>query len=139
MTILQALQADYARFPHDQTYSLYSKDVCFKDPMSEFCGRDRYQAMIRFMKFVFLDCTMELHKIQQQGNQIHTEWTLSWNTPLPWKPRIAVPGWSELTLNTDGLIASHIDYWHCSRFDVLKQHFGWKLLKTENDSRARPE
>jgi hypothetical protein len=47
----------------------------------------------------------------------------SWTTPLPWRPRIAIPGWSELKLNADELIISHIDYWDCSRLDVLKQHF----------------
>ncbi|NET50611.1 MAG: hypothetical protein F6K09_18345, partial [Merismopedia sp. SIO2A8] len=40
-----------------------------------------------------------------------------------WNPRIRISGWSELTLNAEGLISAHIDYWHCSRFDVLKQHF----------------
>jgi len=48
---------------------------------------------------------------------------LSWNSPLPWKPYISVSGWSELRLNADGLIVSHIDYWYCSRLDVIKQHF----------------
>jgi hypothetical protein len=48
---------------------------------------------------------------------------MSWNSPLPWKPRISVSGWSELRLNAEGLIVSHIDYWHCSRLDVIKQHF----------------
>ncbi|NJL40527.1 MAG: hypothetical protein HC899_30125, partial [Leptolyngbyaceae cyanobacterium SM1_4_3] len=31
--------------------------------------------------------------------------------------------WSELKLNQDGLICAHIDYWHCSKLDVVKQHF----------------
>ncbi|MCY7277109.1 MAG: DUF2358 domain-containing protein, partial [Phormidesmis sp. CAN_BIN44] len=57
------------------------------------------------------------------GDLIRTDWTLSWNTPLPWKPRISISGWSELTINAENLIVSHIDYWSCSRLDVLKQHF----------------
>jgi hypothetical protein len=48
---------------------------------------------------------------------------MSWNSPLPWKPHISVSGWSELRLNAQGLIVSHIDYWYCSRLDVIKQHF----------------
>ncbi|NET53671.1 MAG: DUF2358 domain-containing protein, partial [Merismopedia sp. SIO2A8] len=44
-------------------------------------------------------------------------------SPLPWKPRIAIPGWSELKLNAEGLIACHIDHWNISRLDVIKQHF----------------
>ncbi|MBF2028671.1 MAG: DUF2358 domain-containing protein [Oscillatoriales cyanobacterium C42_A2020_001] len=123
MNILEVLQADYARFPQDQTYEIYAEDVYFKDPMTQFRGRDRYQAMIVFIQTWFLNCHMDVHNIQQNGNQIRSDWTLSWNTPLPWKPHIAIPGWSELTLNDEGLITSHVDYWHCSWLDVLKQHF----------------
>lgn len=120
--IVTLLKNDYSRFPVNQTYSIYASDVYFKDPMSEFRGIDRYRQMIGLMQTFFRNCRMDLHDIQRHGNQIRTDWTLSWNTPLPWQPRIAIAGWSELTLNEAGLIASHIDYWHCSRLDVLKQH-----------------
>ncbi|PSB16296.1 DUF2358 domain-containing protein [Phormidesmis priestleyi ULC007] len=123
MNLLQILQDDYQRFPDDQTYGLYAEDVYFKDPLNEFRGRDRYQQMIGFIKTWFLNVQMDLHTIQRNGNLIRTDWTLSWNTPLPWKPHISISGWSELTVNGDDLIVSHIDYWHCSRLDVLKQHF----------------
>jgi Uncharacterized conserved protein (DUF2358) len=123
MDILEALRLDYQRFPQQQTYSLYAEDVYFKDPMTEFRGRDRYQQMVGFIQTWFRNCTMEVHDLRQTGNQIRSDWTLSWNTPLPWQPRIAIVGWSDLTLNDQGLISSHLDYWHCSRWDVVKQHF----------------
>ena len=122
MDIIQILKDDYQRFPENQTYSIYAKDVFFKDPLNKFQGLERYKLMIGFIKTWFMNVKMDLHDIRQSGDTIQLEWTLSWNTPLPWKPRIAVPGWSELRLNTDGMIASHIDYWKCSRFNVLKQH-----------------
>ncbi len=121
--LLPILEADYSQFPNNQTYSIYASDVYFKDPMTEFRGITRYQNMIGFIQTWFRNCKMDVHNIQQHGNQIRTDWTLSWHTPLPWQPRIVISGWSELTLNDQGLIASHIDYWHCSRLDVLKQHF----------------
>lgn len=123
--IVQTLQEDYRKFPRDQTYSLYVEDVYFKDPMSEFRGRDRYQTMIGLINTLFLNCQMELHHIQRNGSHIRTDWTLSWNTPLPWKPRIHISGWSELTLTHQDLISAHLDYWHCSRLDVVKQHIPW--------------
>ena len=123
MDILEILKTDYHNFPKNQTYSIYANDVYFKDPMNEFRGCDRYQRMIHFIETWFLNPQLNLHSIQKNGNAIRTDWTLSWTTPLPRKPRICIPGWSELTLNETGLIMSHIDYWHCSRFDVLKQHF----------------
>ncbi|PSB19778.1 hypothetical protein C7B76_06870 [filamentous cyanobacterium CCP2] len=124
MDILEILQEDYRNFPQNQTYSIYADDVYFKDPMNEFQGRDRYQQMLKFINTWFRHPQLDLHQIQRNGNNIRTDWTLTWNTPLPWNPRIRIPGWSELKLNDRGLIVSHIDYWHCSRLDVLKQHFG---------------
>ena len=124
MDILKILQDDYRKFPNDQTYSLYADDVYFKDPMTEFRGCDRYRQMIGLIKTWFLNPQLDLHNIQKTGSNIRTDWTLSWTTPLPWKPNIQITGWSELTLNQAGLIAAHIDYWHCSRLDVLRQHFG---------------
>ena len=123
MNLLQILQDDYRRFPEGQTYSLYAEDVYFRDPLNEFRGRDRYQQTISFIKTWFLDVKMDLHIIQRDGNLIRTDWTLHWNTPLPWKPLISISGWSELTVNAEDLIVSHVDYWRCSRLDVLRQHF----------------
>lgn len=122
MDIIEILRQDYQKFPLDQTYSIYAEDVYFHDPMNQFRGIKRYQQMIGFIRTWFINPQLDLHKISRQGDLIETRWTLSWNTPLPWKPRISISGWSELKLNSDGLIVSHIDYWNCSRLDVLKQH-----------------
>jgi hypothetical protein len=124
MNIIEILKEDYQRFPVNQTYSIYAPEVYFQDPLNKFRGVKRYKEMIGFIQTWFLNPKMDLHNIQRLGDTIKTEWTLSWNTPLPWKPRISIPGWSELGLNSDGLIVSHIDYWNCSRLDVVKQHFG---------------
>ena len=130
MNIIQILKEDYPRFPQDQTYEIYAKDVYFKDPMTEFRGIKRYRSMIGFMTHWFQNIQMELHNIEQISDlpeplrdRIETRWTLSWTTPLPWQPRIAISGRSELILNEQNLIISHIDYWDCSRWDVLRQHF----------------
>jgi hypothetical protein len=122
MEIIEILKQDYQRFPVDQTYSIYAEDVYFQDPLNRFHGIERYKKMIAFIQTWFIAPKMDLHSIRRSGDAITTEWTLSWNTPLPWRPRIAIPGWSELKLSSEGFIVSHIDYWKCSRLDVLKQH-----------------
>ncbi|MBD2182183.1 DUF2358 domain-containing protein [Aerosakkonema funiforme] len=122
MDIIEILKEDYQRFPFDQTYSIYAEDVYFQDPLNKFRGLDRYKQTIAFIRTWFVDPKLDLHDIRRQDDAIETRWTLSWNTPLPWKPRIAISGWSELRLNAEGSIVSHIDYWNCSRLDVLKQH-----------------
>jgi Uncharacterized conserved protein (DUF2358) len=123
MDIIEILKADYQRFPVNQTYSIYTTDVYFQDPVFKFRGLALYKWMIKFIQTFFLNVKMDLHNIQRQEDTIKSEWTLSWNSPLPWKNHISISGWSELRLNTDDLIVSHIDYWHCSRLDVIKQHF----------------
>ncbi|AFY78556.1 hypothetical protein Ple7327_3338 [Pleurocapsa sp. PCC 7327] len=122
MDIIEILKDDYQRFPAHQTYSIYAENVYFKDPLNEFRGIARYKEMIGFMSNWFQDIKMELHDIRREGDTIHTEWTLNWTTPIPWKPRITIPGRSELKLDEQEMIVSHVDYWHCSRLDVIKQH-----------------
>ena len=122
MDLIEIIQQDYQNFPHDQTYEIYAENVYFQDPLTQFRGLLRYQKMIGFMATWFRDIQLDLHNIYRQEDTIHTQWTLSWTTPLPWQPRISIPGRSELRVNQDNLIVSHIDYWHCSRLDVLKQH-----------------
>jgi hypothetical protein len=128
MNIIDILRQDYAKFPDDQTYEIYAEDVYFQDPMTSFRGLKRYRQTIAFIKTWFKSPHLELHNIDRADNLITTRWTLSWYTPLPWKPKITISGRSELLLNEDEFIISHIDYWDCSRGDVLKQHFSCDSL-----------
>ena len=131
MDILDLIRQDYQRFPADQSYTLYAEEVYFQDPLNRFRGVDRYRKMIEFIGKWFVDPHLELHNIErgqslsfgEMQNLITTRWTLSWNAPFPWKPRLVIKGWSELRLNDKELIVSHIDYWECSRLDVVKQLF----------------
>ena len=123
MDILAALRSDYQTFPHQQSFDLYAPDVWFKDPLTQFRGIRRYRQMIEFISRWFKDVDLQLHGIDQVDDTIHTRWTLHWTTPLPWQPRIAIPGRSELVLNQDNLIGSHIDFWDCSPWNVVQQHF----------------
>lgn len=121
MDILEILKEDYRRFPKNQTYSIYAEDVYFEDPVNRFTGVDRYRKMIQFMDTFFQDVHLDLHDISRSGDATDTRWTLSWKAPLPWRPQMAISGRSQLKINAEGLIVSHIDYWDCSRLDVLKQ------------------
>lgn len=121
MDIVEILKQDYQKFPADQTYSIYAEDVYFQDPLNKFHGIERYKQMIGFINRWFIDTKLDLHDIRRSGDTIESQWTLNWIAPLPWQPQMAIPGWSELKLNSVGLIVSHIDYWKCSRLDVLRQ------------------
>jgi Uncharacterized conserved protein (DUF2358) len=121
--LVEILQEDYQRFPADQTFDIYADNVYFKDPLNEFRGLKRYRMMIGFLGSFFGNVEMDLHNITRQEKQIKTEWTLNMTSPLPWKPRLSIPGWSELTVNNDNLIVSHIDYWNISVWNVVRQNF----------------
>ncbi len=127
MNIIEILKDDYDRFPENQTYSIYAENVYFQDPLNKFTGVERYKKMINFIQTWFINCKMDVHDIKQDGNNIKTEWTLNWNSPLPWKPKISISGWSELSLDADNLICSHIDYWHTTPLEVVKQNFNFNF------------
>ncbi|WP_036483720.1 DUF2358 domain-containing protein [Myxosarcina sp. GI1] len=131
MDIVETLKQDYQRFPENQTYSIYADDVYFKDPLNEFRGRDRYKKMIGFIGTFFGNVQMDVHHITRKDEIVKVEWTLNLTSPLPWKPRLAIPGWTDLKINSSEKIVSHIDRWHISPFDVLLQNFGVK--KVHND------
>ncbi|MGB3573582.1 MAG: DUF2358 domain-containing protein, partial [Phormidesmis sp.] len=105
LAVIEQLKADYARFPERQTYSLYAEDVQFKDPLNSFSGVERYQKMIGFLSRFFREIQMDLHSIEQTTpSLITTHWTLNMTAPMPWSPRLSIPGRSELGLNAKHLI-----------------------------------
>jgi hypothetical protein len=119
------LRQDYANFPKQQSYDLYAEDVLFQDPLNRFHGVDRYRQMIAFIDRWFQHPHLQLHSLEQTApDALKTRWTLSWITPLPWKPPIAISGWTDYRFNQAGQIIAHIDYWDCSRLAVLGQVFG---------------
>lgn len=121
--LIAILQADYRRFPVNQTYDIYADDVYFKDPLTEFRGVKRYRAMIDFLQRFFSNIELEIHGLEPAAGLIKSEWTLKMTAPLPWQPRLSIPGRSELQVNAQNLIVSHIDYWHISPWSVLRQNF----------------
>ncbi len=125
MDLLEQIRLDYQHFPDQQSYHLYAEEVYFKDPLNEFRGVKRYREMIGFMSRWFQNIDLQLHQIEYTSpSQITTRWTLNWVAPLPWQPAMSIPGRSELGIGKDGKIVSHIDYWDCSRWAVLKQILG---------------
>ncbi len=122
MDLVKIIKEDYSHFPDNQTYSIYDENIHFKDKLYDFYGLKKYQKMIGFLTKFFANLHLELHNIDREEDQINTRWTMSWNSPLPWQPFVSVSGTSELKVK-DNLIVAHYDYWDCSVWDVVKQHF----------------
>lgn len=133
MDILKILTEDYQKFPLNQNYNIYGENVYFQDPLNKFNGLEKYKKMINFLDNYFQNIKMKLHKIEQKDDIIKTEWTLFMTVNLlPWKPTLKISGRSELQLNKDHLIINHLDYWNCSRLEVLKQIFIPNYQKINN-------
>lgn len=132
MNLVEIIKQDYAQFPQNQTYSIYAEDVYFEDPFNKFVGKGRYQKMISFLGKFFNDIDLQLHSINEREQLIVTEWTLRMTAPLPWQPRLAIPGWSELAVNTEGLIISHCDRWKISPWQLLQQNFTFSSKDNES-------
>ncbi len=133
ISLLDRIRADYARFPDNQDYDLYAEDVEFRDPLNRFRGRDRYRANIGFIARWFRDIDLQLHDLGREGDILHTRWTLSFTSPLPWRPRTVIHGHTEMSLNAEGLIARHIDTWETPPLAVLRQQ--WPGRRTAPESR----
>ena len=73
MNIIETLKADYARFPENQTYSIYADNVYFQDAVFKFRGLELYKWMIKFIQTFFLNLKLDLHNIQSQEKTIKTE------------------------------------------------------------------
>ncbi len=123
--VCDRIRQDYAQFPQNQSYDLYAADVYFQDPLNQFRGVEQYRDMIAFIARWFQSPQLTLHSLEIQSEQtFQTRWTLSWVAPLPWRPSMAIAGWTDYCLNENDQIVSHIDYWECSRWSVLGQVFG---------------
>ncbi|MBF2035260.1 MAG: DUF2358 domain-containing protein [Leptolyngbyaceae cyanobacterium T60_A2020_046] len=124
-TVSDRIRQDYATFPHNQSYDLYDDAVYFQDPLNRFTGIDRYQRMIGFIARWFQSPQLVLHDLTiQSDTAFQTRWTLSWVAPVPWRPAMAISGWTDYRLNADGKITSHIDQWETKPWAVVLQLLG---------------
>jgi hypothetical protein len=122
--VCDRIRQDYATFPANQSYDLYADEVYFQDPLNRFIGIERYRHMIQFIARWFQSPQLVLHDLEIHSSKtFQTRWTLSWVAPLPWKPRLTVPGWTEYTLDDAGKITSHVDSWDMLPIFLLGQVF----------------
>ena len=64
--LLEIIKADYQRFPENQTFEIYAKDVYFKDPLNEFRGVKKYRKMIGLLDRFFSNIDLKTHNIERE-------------------------------------------------------------------------
>lgn len=113
-------------FEKDISYEIYTKDICFRDPVNKFKGKFNYHIIFWTLRFharlFFTQIDFDLHDVSQTAqDRILANWTVRGVLRVPWKARIFFNGYSTYTLNKDGLIYNHIDTWDRKPSEILKQ------------------
>jgi hypothetical protein len=113
-------------FQKDISYSIYSQDIYFRDPVNQFKGKFNYRIIFWTLRFhgrlFFTELYFDLHNVQQTDrNTIRADWTVRGTLRVPWKAKIFFNGYSIYKLNSDALIYQHIDSWDRKPSEILKQ------------------
>jgi steroid Delta-isomerase len=102
----------------DQFAEFYAINCVFTDPFQTAHGRqqvrDIYSAMFDQLDRPRFSNVRVLGSPSTCGTEAMIGWTFEFALG-PNKPRQAIPGCSLLTLNADGLVQTHHDYWDASR------------------------
>jgi steroid delta-isomerase len=96
-----------SELPLIRTY--YREDVRFRDPIQEVSGRDALlEVTERFLKRA-KELEIDLHGAAQGGSTLFLAWTMKLRFGRG--PRMTIEGTSRLTLDAQGKVAEHRDYY----------------------------
>ncbi len=118
----------------DDLAAFYASDAVFTDPFQTVTGRSKIAYVYRSM-FQQLDNPRFIN-VRVLGAETATEAMIGWDFEFGFKsggPRHAIPGASRLTLDDQGMIRHHLDYWDASRLmqvlPLVGRLIGWLRQK----------
>ncbi len=100
----------------DALAAFYAADAVFTDPFQTVKGRTNIAHVYRSM-FQQLN-NPRFVNVRVLGAATASEVMIGWDFEFAFKPgghRHVIPGTSRLTLDAQGMIAEHLDYWDASR------------------------
>lgn len=100
----------------DDLAAFYAPNAIFTDPFQTVTGRTKIAHVYRSM-FQNLD-NPRFVNVRILGAATATEVMVGWDFEFAFKsggPRQSIPGASRLTLDDQGMIQQHLDYWDASR------------------------
>lgn len=127
--IMQTLHDDLPTlFERDINYRIYTSDIEFHDPISQFKGKLNYRIIFWTLRFhaslFFTEIYFDVHQIDAtQKNCIIVDWTVRGTLRVPWSAKILFNGTSTYKLTEEALIYDHCDRWDRSPWEILKQFF----------------
>ncbi len=118
----------------DHLAAFYAPDAIFTDPFQTVSGRAKIAHVYRSM-FQQLD-NPRFVNVRVLGAASAAEVMIGWDFEFAFKPgggRQSIPGSSRLTLDEQGMIREHLDYWDASRLmqalPVVGRLIGWLRQK----------
>ncbi len=113
-------------FEKDISYDIYSQDIYFQDPVSQFKGKFNYRIIFWTLRFhgrlFFTQLFFDLHEVEQSTEDIIlAKWRVRGVLRLPWKAKIFFNGYSTYKINQENLIYEHIDTWDRQPGEILRQ------------------
>nr|WP_313926545.1 DUF2358 domain-containing protein [Anabaena sp. FACHB-1237] len=113
-------------FNQDISYSIYTHDIYFADPVNKFKGKLNYRIIFWTLRFhgglFFTNIAFDLHDVYATDlNTIIARWTVRGVLRVPWRAKLLFNGYSTYKLNTDCLIYEHIDTWDKRPGEILSQ------------------
>jgi len=125
--VMEILQQDLPTlFQQDINTDIYTSDILFEDPISQFKGKLNYRIIFWTLRFhgqlFFTELFFDVHQMQFLPPQtLRVDWTVRGKLRVPWKAQINFNGYSTYTLNDQGLIYHHVDTWDRPPLEILRQ------------------
>jgi len=102
-------------------------------------GKELSEGLAQFSAFVsepaltVFDVTSSASGSSSSSNSLSVEvrYHLSFWYPMAWRPRIVIPGRAAVTFNPDGTVASVVERWDASWWDIVTRQFlprWWDIL-----------
>lgn len=126
-SVISTLKQDLPTlFKQDISYSIYTQDIYFADPVNKFQGKFNYRIIFWTLRFhgglFFTEIAFDLHDVYSNDlNTIIATWTVRGVLRVPWRAKLLFNGYSTYKLNADCLIYEHIDTWDKTPGEVLAQ------------------
>jgi len=92
----------------EQFDNCIDKDILFSDPFNDIKGSEQFKNIFYHMFKNVKDPSFIILNHSKSENKVFLKWKMTF---YAFKSKQFIEGVSEITLNSDGKISSHIDYW----------------------------
>ncbi|MDA9649478.1 DUF2358 domain-containing protein, partial [Alphaproteobacteria bacterium] len=92
----------------EQFDNCIDKDIMFSDPFNYIQGRENFKKIFYHMFKNVKDPSFIVLNYSKSENKVFLKWKMAF---YAFKSKQFIEGVSEITLNSDGKINCHIDYW----------------------------